>query len=142
MALIIDIVDEVVEELNAGAFSLPFTATRGYLPRFELGDLETLRVTVVPKGLEIVRASRDARQHDYQLDVAVQKKLGATDAAEIDPLMDLVEEVADYFDGRALDTDPVARCLTVENVPIYAPEHMHEHRVFTSVLTLSFRTWR
>jgi hypothetical protein len=142
MATILDIADAVVDDLNAGSFSLPFTATRAYVPRFDLPDMADLRVTVVPKGLAIATASRADHQHDYRVDVGVQQKFEEGDAAELDPLMGLVEEIADMFRGAALETDPAAVCVAVENGPIYAQEHMREKRLFTSILTLTFRVWR
>ena len=142
MAMILTIADAVVAELNGHTFSLPFTATRTYVPRFDLADMATLRVTVVPKGLEITSGSRGKDQHDYRVDVGVQQKFSEGDAAELDPLMGLVEEIADHFRNLVLDTDPEAACVKVENGPIYAQEHMREGRLFTSVLTLTFRTWR
>ena len=48
-AQILDIADAVVDELNdAIGLSQEFTATRAYLPEFELPELSTLRVTVLP----------------------------------------------------------------------------------------------
>ena len=74
MATILTIADAVVAELNGTSFSLPFTATRAYIPRFDLADMATLRVTVVPKGLEIAAGSRGKDQHDYRVDVGVQQR--------------------------------------------------------------------
>jgi len=142
VATILNIADAVVAELNGGSFSMSFTAMRTYIPRFDLADMTTLRVTVVPKGLEIAASSRGRDQHDYRLDIGVQQKFSEGDAAELDPLMGLVEELADHFRGLVLDTEPEAACVVVENGPIYAQEHMREGRLFTSILTLTFRTWR
>ena len=140
MAVIIDIADAVVTELNGGTFSQAFTAERHYKPVFELPEMKTLHVTVVPKGIETRLATRGLLQHDYQIDVAVQKKLsaGAADNAEIDALMGLVEEIADFFKGRNLDSAGAVWVAT-ENTPVYSPEHLSELRQFTSVLTLTFR---
>ena len=148
MAHILTIADAVVASLNAAEFSMEFTAARSYVPSFALSEIADLRVTVVPKGIAISRGTRRQDQHDYQIDVAVQQKLehqgefDADSAAELDPLMALVEEIADHFRGSSLDTDPVAACMNVENGPIYAQEHMREGRLFTSILTFTFRTWR
>ncbi len=142
MALIIDIADAVVAELNATGFSMPFTATRAYVPRFDLDEMGTLRVTVVPKEIEISTASRSGHQHDYRVDIGVQRKFEEEGPTELDPLMNLVEEIADHFRGAALETDPEASCIGVENGPIYAQEHMKEMRQFTSILTFTWRVWR
>ena len=116
MATIKDIAEAVKGELNGGSFSQPFTAERHYLPAFELTDMKTLHVTVVPKGLETSPASRGLIQHDYQIDVAVQKKLAAADSDEIDALMVLVEEISDFFRQRFLAESRSAARLIHPNV--------------------------
>lgn len=74
-----------------------------------------------------------------QIDVAVQKKLVSGTNAELDPLMDLVQEIGDFFRSRRLTAMPTAAWIKTENAPVYAQEHLHELRQFTSVLTFTFR---
>ena len=137
MALIADIADAVVTELNAGSFSVPFTAERLYRPDFELADMKDLRVSVVPHGLEMSAAGRALSQHDVQIDLAVQKKLDAADNAEIDALMGLVEELAEFLRTKRQFGDAV--WVRTENSPVYSQEHLGELRQFTSVLTATLR---
>ncbi len=132
----------VVVELNAGTFSQSFTAARAYSPEFELPDMETLQVTVVPKGVTTQPGSRSHRQHDYSVDVAVQQKLQTADDTEIDALMTLAEEVGDHFRFQRLPSFPNAMWLKTENDPVYAQEHIRELRQFTSILTVTFRVAR
>jgi len=141
VATIIDIADAVAAELNNASFSREFTATRSYLPRFELPEMAELHVTVVPRGLDISTVTRSGHQHDYRIDVAVQQKLQSADVSEVDELMGLLEEIADHFRSRTLEV-PLAGCVAVENEPVYVAEHMDEMRQFTSVITLTFRIWR
>jgi len=142
MATIINIADAVVAELNGGSFSQSFSAERHYVPLFELKDMKQLRVTVVPKGLSVGAHSRSQNLVDYQVDVAVQKKFATGDAAELDPLMTLVEEIADFFRLRRLTAYPGAAWVKTENAPVYAQEHYDELRQFTSVITFTFRVGR
>ena len=148
MPLPLDIADAVVTELNAAqvppatGFGQTFTATRAYRPVFDLAELKTLRVTVVPKGIEIVNITRNANQNDVSVDVAVQKKVNPDDAADMDALMTLVEKIGDFFRLRRLAAFPTALWTKTENVPIYSPEHLETKQVFTSVLTLTFRVVR
>jgi hypothetical protein len=142
MATITDIADAVVAELNSQTFSQPFTAVRYYRPVFDLGEMQTLHVSVVPKGVVIERADRSRNQEDYAIDVAVQKKFQSGDNAELDALMTLVQEIADFFRMRRLASYPDAIWVRTDNVPVYAPEHLEEFRQFTSVLTLTFRVVR
>jgi hypothetical protein len=145
MSLITSIADAVVTDLNgaaAGTFAQTFTAARHYRPQFDLAELKTLRVSVVPKGIAITGLMRIANQHDVSIDVAVQKKVNPTDSAELDGLMTLVEQIADYFRLRRLTALPTALWTKTENVPVYAPEHLEQKQVFTSVLTFTFRVVR
>lgn len=142
MAVINEIADAVVAELNAGTFSLPFTAERLYLPAFELADMQTLHVTVVPKGITTDAAARTQDQQDYAIDVAVQQKLTSTANGPIDALVTLVEELADHFRFRRLTTYPDAIWIKTEQQPVYAPEHLEQLRQFTSLFTLTFRVIR
>jgi len=137
MALIADIADAVVAELNAGSFSVPLTAERLYRPDFELPDMKDLHVSVVPHGLEMSTAGRALSQHDVQIDLAVQKKLDAADNAEIDALMGLVEELAEFLRTKRQFGDAV--WVRTENSPVYSQEHLGELRQFTSVLTATLR---
>jgi hypothetical protein len=142
VAVVTDIADAVVTELNAHTFSQAFTAVRHYRPIFDLAEMQDLHVTVVPKGLAMQRADRTRHQVDYEIDVAIQQKVAVVDAATLDPLMGLVEEVIDYFRNARLAAVPEAVCMGVRNEPVYAPEHLDELRQFTSVLTLTFRVVR
>jgi len=142
MATITDIADAVVAELNGRSFSQPLAAVRYYRPVFDLGEMQTLHVSVVPKGVTIERADRSRNQYDFAIDVAVQKKFQTGDNTELDVLMALVEEIADFFRLRRLATYPDAVWVRTDNVPVYAPEHLEEFRQFTSVLTLTFRVVR
>jgi hypothetical protein len=137
MSVIIDIADAVVAALNGATFTQTFTAVRAYVPVYELTDLGTLRVTVVPRELSLVPLTRNADTGEYLIDVAVQKVLGR-DNADIDPFMTLAEDITDLFRGSTLATYTDAKCTAVANAPIYDPGHLDERRVFTSVVTLTF----
>ena len=139
MALVIDIADAVVAELASGSFSPAISPRRRVLPEFELSELAELRVTVVPKGVEISGSTRSASQHDVQIDIGVQKKLGKDLDTEVAALCGLVDEIASFLKRRALAAVPYAAWVRTANLPIYAPEHLAEQRVFTSVLTVTYR---
>ena len=144
MKLSIDIADAVGVELNAaepGAFAEEFTAQRRVLPKFELADLEDLKVSVVPKGVEIENAARDARRCDISVDIGIQQKVGKDIDAEVERLCGLVEQIADYLAGRGLLASGMSgvRFLSIANEPIYSTEHLADDLVFTSVLTVTYR---
>jgi hypothetical protein len=140
-ATIIAIADAVVEALNAGSFSQPVVAVRHYQPNFELAEMTELKVSVVPRSVTSKGLDRNRDSFDFKIDVAVQKKVEPT-AGNLDALMELVEEIADYCRAAPLAGSTNARCVEVENDPVYAMEHLDEFRQFTSVITLTFRVWR
>ena len=145
-SLIAQIADAVVSELNAPGteFEGEFTAERHYRPRFEVatGALDELRVSVVPRGISIEKATRAGDLHDVQIDVAIQKKLDDESPPALDALMNTVQQVADHVRGRRLSAFEDAAWRRIENEPIYAVDHLDELRVFTSVLTLTYRVLR
>lgn len=140
MSKITDIADAVVTALNSGTFSQTFTAQRLYLPVYDLPDMETLRVAVVPRGLTREIFGRDSTKVDYIIDVAIQQKPASLDNATLDALTGFVQEVADSFDRATVNFEGGrATCIQIDNQPIYAPDHLETFHQFTSVLSLTFR---
>ncbi|MHB1158232.1 MAG: hypothetical protein ACYC26_15515 [Phycisphaerales bacterium] len=138
MSRIVEIADAVTAALNAGPFDPALQAVRSYQPGYELEQLKQLRVTVVPRGMEQTGATRAATQRDIQIDIGIQKKLTQANTAEVDALLDLVQQMADYL--RTVRQFGPAIWVKTENTPIYSVEHLEQFRGFTSVLTLTLRT--
>ena len=149
MSLVTDIAGAVAAEINAApgspaTFNQTFTAVRKVVPAYELSELTELKVTVVPKAVEISGSTRSASQYDITVDIGIQKKLPATPEmdAEVETLGMLVDQIAEYLRRRPLSTAPFASWVSITNDPVYAPEHLLEKRVFTSVLTLTYRAMK
>ena len=142
MSTLIAIADAVVESLNSASFSQTLTAERYYQPVFDLPEMSDLHVSVVSKGVEVLASSRNQNQHDYAIDVGVQQKVA--DDIEADALMTLAEEIADHFRLGRVQVDGVGSVpvLKVTTEPVFAPEHLTEKRLFTSIITLTFRVLR
>ena len=141
MSLLIEIAEAVKDRLNTTNFGQSFVAQRKYVPVFELSEMDSLHVTVVPKATDAELADRARLQQDYQIDIGIQKRIDPDKTDEVDPLMTLVEKIADHFAALRLE-NPRAACIHVENRPVFDPEHMQQMRQLTSVLTLTFRTVR
>jgi len=137
---IINVADAIVTELNATSFSQPFTAARGYLPTFDLAEMNELKVTVVPKEDDGKLDTRSQSSHDYAIDIGTQKKPPTIDNADLDPLMLLTQEFADHFlfGRQAAGATLIAPTVRI----LYLQEHLQKLRQFTSVITLTFRGWR
>jgi hypothetical protein len=143
MSAIIDIAEAVVAEINdADVLPSGISAQRHYVPTFELKDMDTLQVSVVPRGVAIQPMGRAYCQHDVQIDIGIQQRFQDDQQNTIDALMQQVEQISDLLRAKRLTQLPGAVWLRSQNDPIYAPEHMDQLRQFTSVLTLTYRVTR
>jgi hypothetical protein len=142
LATVLQIADAVTTQLNAAELSQEFVAERLYVPNFDLEDMKELRVSVVPRELTILAHDRTTSKYNARIDVAVQRKFDHGSNAEIDSLIVLIEEIADLFRLKRLDSMPQARCVQVEHPVIYSHEHWEQYRQFTSLLTLTFQLAR
>ena len=142
MAVINSIADAVVTKLNAATFTQSFTAVRKYAPIYRLKDMDTLHVTVVPSSEDISPVNRADTEHEYTIDVGIQKRFSSDANTTIDPLMDLVQEVSDEFTGAGLAGYTSAHWVRTTVDPIFAPDHMSKVRQFTSVVRLAYKVFR
>jgi hypothetical protein len=97
-------------------------------------------VTVVPREDDGRLDTRSSSVHDYAVDIGVQKKPEAIENANLDPLVLLTQEIADFF---LFGKHPASATLITPQVRIlFLQEHLIKYRQFTSVVTLTFRGWR
>ena len=142
MTTVLQVADSVTAQLNAAEFDFDFVAERMYVPNFDLEDMKELRVTVVPRDVELFPHDRAHNKYHCRVDVAVQKKFSKGTNEEIDPLVDLVEKITDEFRLKRLVSFPAARCVKAEHAVLYSSEHWEQLRQFTSLLTLTFELAR
>jgi hypothetical protein len=141
VATVSAIASAVAAKMNATTFSQEFEAEVVFRPIFDLRNLKTLKVSVVPRAVSFARASRQADSRLVQIDIGAQRKL--SEEVDVEPLLDLVEEITLCFGvGKRLPDYPAALCVEIENEPVYAPEHIEQYRQFTSVVTLTFEVIR
>jgi hypothetical protein len=136
--MVLQLAEKIVQTLNSGSFALAFTAVRTLFPFFELKDLSTLRVTIVPKSVNITTASRSSSEFDYQIDIAIQKAVKSPDDAEVTALTELSLAIAKSFRGKIYE-DIGAVCFKQSIDPLYSVEYIQPPSVFTSVITLNFK---
>lgn len=143
MSVITDLADAVAASLNDASFSAEFIAERLHQPSFDLAELSELHVSVVPRSQTIANATRQHSFFDCEIDIGVQKKLapGNTDA-EVDALLDLVQEIADHLRLKRLADYPEAGWLAIAHDPVVASDHLDQNRQLTSVLTVTYRVKR
>lgn len=143
MSTITTLADAVAEHINAGTYAQPVLAVRTYQPAFTLEDLGQLRVSVVPRTTTVSVASRESSTYEHVLDVGVQKKLPAEDdQAAIDELLELTEAIGDRLRHTRLAGFPEAAWAGLAHEPVVSSESLEQHRVFTSVLSVTYRVRR
>jgi hypothetical protein len=136
--MVLQLAEKIVQTLNSGSFGLAFTAVRTLFPFYELKDLSTLHVTVVPKAVNIATATRSSSEFDYQIDIAIQKAVKSPDDAEVTALTELALAIAKSFRNKIYQ-DIGAVCFKQSIDPLYSVEHIQPPSVFTSVVTLNFK---
>lgn len=139
MKLAIDIADEIVTELSSGSFSEPLVVSRRVLPEYELAELKPLTVTVVPKSVQIANITRQSSSFEVAIDIGIQQKIGKDTEAEVGRLSGVVTEIVMFLNRRKLPDMPTAIFVSIANEPVYAPEHLSEKRLFTSILTVHYK---
>lgn len=126
--------ESLVEGLELGE---PVTIARRYRLLTELSDRDGLQISVIHRTRASSRRTRGAREQRPGVDVAVQ--IRATESvAELDALVALVQTLEDGLFATPLVELPEALLVDCECVP-YAPDHLEELGLFTSVLRLTYR---
>ena len=139
MKLALDIADAIVAELSTATFSEPLVITRRVLPEYEIAELKALTVTVVPKSVGINNITRESSSFEVAIDIGVQQKIGKDTDTEVTRLSGVVSELIAFMNRRKLAGFPAAVFVSMVNEPVYAPEHLSEKRLFTSILTLTYK---
>lgn len=139
MSLVTDIAKAVVTHLNAADFETNFQAVFAVRPEYKLAGLDELKVVVVPKSLQVERASRAVTQYTVSVDIGVLQRIGnvSPEQAVTDCGM-LVDEIIDFLASGELSAVPEATFRDIINEPIYSPEHLGSDRTFCSVLTVRY----
>ena len=140
MSIVTRMAKAVTAELNRDQeFSVPFEAVFSVRPSYELKELNTIRVIVVPKALEIERVSRISSKYLVTVDIGIMQRLGKMTPEEaVESLGDLVDEIADFLSDRPLEEFKAATFVSITNDPIYVPEFLTQNRTFMSVLSVKY----
>ena len=139
MSLVTEIAKAVVAELNRHDFSQEFEAVYTVKPSYEPAELDTLRVAVVPKTVELERLSRLSAKYTVSVDVGVMQRIGKRTPEEaVETLGGLVDEIADLLLEKPLSEFKAATLNGITNEPVYLPEHLTQLRTFTSVLNVQY----
>ena len=130
MSEVLKLAEAVTAELSE------YNAELMFYPEFELRDLETMKVAVVPVATEYKTLSRTSHEELLKVQIGFMKR-GIED--ELPELLHTVESLGLGFLNKKLAG---AICIGVGYNPIYSPEHLRERRQFTSVMELTFKQIR
>lgn len=145
MAAIEDrIADGIAAILGAATLSQVFSTTRLDLPRRSLEAISGVVVTVVPRSKAKTILARSIVQEEVGVDVAVQAKVADDEPDTLAPYRTLTVEIDQLFEFGVIEEGGVriASWCGSQIDPIYSPEHLEEHRLFTSVVRLTFKAVR
>ncbi len=127
MSEVLNIANAVADELS------DYHAEVLYFPEFELRELDTMRVVVVPLSTEYKTVSRAAHEELPKVQIGILKRC---DEDGLDAMLQFVEGLGLGFLNKKLAG---ATCVCVAYNPIYSPEHLRERGQFTCVIELTFK---
>jgi hypothetical protein len=138
MSILIDIPDAVVNVLNGATLSQTFVAERTYLSILNLDTLDGLQVFVSPFTMTVSRFDLGLRQAFLpQVQIGIRKRV-SLDPADVDPLIDLCQEIIELFRPVWLPGTS-AKCQGIENTPVYDPIALDEKHVFVTTILITFQ---
>lgn len=128
---------EVLNIANAVANILSnYKAEVSYFPEFELRELDTMRVVVVPLSTTYKRISRGYHEELPKVQIGILKRINEDG---LDMMLQFIEKLGLGFLNKKLAG---ATCVGVAYEPIYSPEHLRERSQFTGVIELTFRKFK
>jgi hypothetical protein len=129
-------VREALAQLGQQALAIAVTP----LPGVELDKLTAVpRVSVVPKSVQPQHMTRSGRADNITIDIGIQAKITGSPETDVPKLCRLVRTLLDFMWSRALARAPEAAFMDAGIDPVYAPEHLQQLRVFTSVLSVTYK---
>ena len=140
MSTVTTVAKAVAAELNKHlGFSIKFKAAYSVKPSFDLAELDTIRVVVVPKAYELGSITRASTKYVATIDIGIMQRIGKMSPEDaVDKLGDLVEEIIEFLKTQTLSDFPVGQVVSITNDPLYVPDHLTGQRTFTSVLTIQY----
>ena len=143
MSPIRDLLQDVVDALAAAAVIDPASNAAidadaikiDYLPRFQAEDLKDLRIVVAPRQNTSVKISRDTREFELGIQVAVIQT-AAKDSERFEQLLDLTHEIDEALAMATI----VGGVWSRSEVSLYDVQALEQHGAFRSVITVYYKT--
>ena len=145
--MIAQLTDALAARLSAAEYTAAYpvvVAQKAYLPYYDNDAMTTLKVSVVPRQVEVMKTGRGAEQHDYTLSVVIAKRTAGS-AEQVDALLDLVERMCDLLRSNAMPQveeapwPSEATWWALEMDPVWSQEHLEERRIFFTAINVQYR---
>ncbi len=146
--MIDDLCIAVRDQLNAATFTPPFTVTINDSPEFDIEDLASLKVTMLPFGVMREAETRGHDSEQFVIQIAFQKHAparpeGGTDSVVTmsKELRNLQQTVANWLSVRSRRIPPTyttARLRKIEQVPLYDSTALRQERRYVGVMQLTY----
>jgi len=131
------VITELKSYLQGETFTKDVIFSDGIIPRSKVQTLgATITGTLYPSIVTRERQNRSGVNSIYTVNLAISKKVTPGNDAEVDGLMDLVEEIATSLDETATAS---GRVLSVSIDPVFDFERLRETNVFTSLIQIEMR---
>lgn len=121
--------------------ALGVDAVRTNRPRLKVRDLgdDVVRITVAPRSIQATAITRGSTSVEFPIDIAIQKKIdAANEDAQIDAMTQRVVETIEQMIGQTVAGVGFVSAATTD--PLFDPEQLDEHNVFTGVIALTIKT--
>lgn len=136
---IIALADAVADHINAGSYSLSFTATRGYMHAYDLTEADALKVVVSPSAWNSpIQTRSKIAQIDRDISIGVMRK--TSDENDYDAILGLCEELHARCFGQVIGGHTVINVDLAAALSDRLLAAIDELGVWMSVLTLKCRT--
>ena len=148
LAILVSTADAVRSALADHRFGQEFEPVRSYADwELPLEDSDELHADVVPVGSpDMELESRGSIAYAPQVDIVIRKRMakeqqetdGTLILPEIDDLVLLVQEIAEYFMADRLTEFEDAAWAGTQMLAAFKPSHLRQYRQFTGIVRLTF----
>lgn len=145
--MLAQLTQSLAARLSAAEYTTAYptiVAQKAYLPQYDNDQMLSLRVSVLPREVEIQKTGRGAEQHDYTLAVIVAKRTDGS-TQQVDDLLGLVERICDLLRSDAMPQSedypwpPEAKWWALALEPVWSQEHLEERRIFFTAIQVQYR---
>ncbi len=143
----LEVAKAVRDALNAQTFSPTFSSVLRFAPLFDLTELATRKVSVIPFGFKSAKETRSKSRRQYRIDVVVQVQLGVSqnDVTEssLEENLRLIESLQTFVEREANRSMSGAKYIGASEIDLLESyeglvEDMHRSNVFFAAISANY----